>query len=265
MPQPVHYLPIVTTLVTIPFAVVLFKHWRSKPEALYLFWWFFGVVAYGIGTLTESLTTLMGWQPWLFKSWYISGALLGGAPLAQGSIYLLLRRKTGHVLTGVLAVFIFIASVFIIRSPIDLSLVEAHRLSGAVLEWQWVRLFSPFVNTYAFIFLVGGAFWSAWKYRSEGSDSRARYIGNILIAVGALLPGIGGASARAGLVEILYVTELIGILLIWAGYRKIAGSSTTSIHANQASYEPGVNLSPASNGIKSGLSAPESSGVNPIK
>jgi len=40
-----------------------------------------------------------------------------------------------------------------------------------------------------------------------------------MIAVGALLPGIGGAATRAGYVEALYVTELLGLLLIYAGYR----------------------------------------------
>lgn len=234
MPTFVHYVPIATTLITIPFAIVLYRHWRSKPTALYLLWWFIGVVAYGAGTLTESLTTLIGWQPWLFKSWYVAGALMGGAPLAQGSVYLLLRRKTAHILTVCLVTAIVVASAFVIASPLELSLVENHRLSGAVLSWQWVRAFSPFINSYAFVFLVGGAFWSAWKYRGAGPEYRPRYVGNILIAIGALLPGIGGASARGGFVEVLYVTEFIGILLIWAGYHTIANAHSKSVHQNQA-------------------------------
>jgi hypothetical protein len=35
-----------------------------------------------VGTLTESLTTLLGWQEPIFRAWYVSGALLGAAPLA---------------------------------------------------------------------------------------------------------------------------------------------------------------------------------------
>ncbi|WP_405284459.1 hypothetical protein V3331_02605 [Gaopeijia maritima] len=37
--------------------------------------------------------------------------------------------------------------------------------------------------------------------------------------MGALLPGIGGMATRMGHTEVLYVMELIGLLLIWAGYR----------------------------------------------
>ena len=37
--------------------------------------------------------------------------------------------------------------------------------------------------------------------------------------MGALLPGIGGAATRMGYTEVLYVMELIGLTLIWVGYR----------------------------------------------
>lgn len=235
MPTLVHYTPILTTLVAAAFTVVLYRHWRRKPEALYLAWWTFGAVAYGVGTLTESLTTVVGWDPFVFRAWYVSGALLGGFPLAQGTVYLLLRRKTAHLLTAVLVAFIATAAVFVFLSPLDYAAVEPHRLSGRVMEWSWVRLFSPFVNLYAVVFLVGGAAWSAWKYRKAGPEHRGRVRGNALIALGALLPGIGGSFTRAGYVEVLYVTELVGILLIWAGYRLIVGDQSRSIHHNQRS------------------------------
>ncbi len=231
MRQVIHFIPIVTTLVALPFAHILWKRWRAKPEALYMFWWFLGVVTYAAGTLTESLTTIFGWDPVVFKAWYISGAFLGGAPLAQGTVYLLLRRKTAHVLTALLVGYVVVASVFVIMSPLDLSVVETYRLSGNVLEWRWVRLFSPFVNVYAVVFLIGGAAWSAWKY--AGTDSKGRMWGNIWIMIGAILPGIGGSMARAGVVEVLYVTELVGLLLIWTGFQVITRSFSESIHANQ--------------------------------
>lgn len=234
MPTFVHYLPILTTLVAVPFFVILYRHWRRKPEALYLFWWMLGVLLYGVGTLTESLTTLFGWQEGVFRAWYISGALLGGAPLAQGTVYLLLKRRTAHVLTGVLLAVVAVASVCVLLAPIDYALVEPHRLSGSVFGWQWVRAFSPFINIYAFVFLAGGAAWSAWQYRKQGAEARPRMLGNVLIAVGALLPGIGGSFTRMGYVEVLYVTELAGLLLIWGGYALMTQTRTQSVHQNQA-------------------------------
>ena len=86
------------------------------------------------------------------------------------------------------------------------------------MEWEWVRLFSPFVNLYSVFFLVGGAALSAVRFRRQ-PEHRDRYLGNILIAVGAILPGIGGTMTRAGYVEALYVTELVGLMFIYGGYR----------------------------------------------
>jgi hypothetical protein len=217
-PALVHYIPIVTTILAIPFAAEIFRRYREHPERLHLLWWAAGIATYGVGTFTEAATTLIGWNEPTFRAWYISGALLGGAPLAQGTVYLLLARRTAHVLTVILVTFITIASVAVLMSPIDYTQVEAHRLTGRVLEWQWVRAFSPFVNMYAVIFLIGGAILSALRY-SGNPATRHRVIANVLIAVGAILPGIGGTATRMGYTEVLYVTELAGLLLIWMGYR----------------------------------------------
>ena len=59
---------------------------------------------------------------------------------------------------------------------------------------------------------------SAWRFRSD-STARHRFIGNCYIAMGALLPGIGGTATRFGHTEVLYVMEFLGLILIWIGYR----------------------------------------------
>ena len=217
-PAAVHYVPIVTTILAIPFTLEIYQRYREHPERLHLLWWAIGIATYGVGTFTEAATTLIGWNEPTFRAWYISGALLGGAPLAQGTVYLLLPRRTAHALTGILLAFVSIASAAVLLSPIDYTQVEAHRLTGRVLEWQWVRAFSPFVNMYAVIFLIGGAILSALRYSSNPA-TRHRVVANVLIAIGAILPGIGGTATRMGYTEVLYVTELAGLLLTWAGYR----------------------------------------------
>ncbi|MGD2044137.1 MAG: hypothetical protein PVJ28_10845 [Acidimicrobiia bacterium] len=228
----VHYLPVATTIVAALFTSVLYRHWRRKPGARYLLWWMIGVALYGVGTLTEATTTIFGWSEPVFRSWYVAGALLGAAPLAQGTVYLLLPRRIADRLAIAVATYIAIASAFVIATPILPEMVESHRLTGDAMAWQWVRLFSPLVNLYAVVFLIGGAIYSAVKYKRQGG-SGARVRGNWLIAIGAILPGIGGSFARAGVVEVLYVTELVGLLLIWAGYRTIAGDSGRTVHEAQ--------------------------------
>ena len=224
-----HYIPILTTVISISFTVVLYKHWQRKPEAKYLMWWTIGALCFGVGTLTESINVLAGWSVLDMKAWYISGALLGAFPLAQGTVYLLLKKKTADFLAGFFIIYILIASIAIILAPVDMSLVDPARLTGKVIMWTWARMFSILPNTYALVFLMGGAAWSAIQYaRKQGNGGRV--LGNWLIAIGALLPGIGGSFTRFGYVEVLFVTELIGISLIWAGYRVVTNAQTASIH-----------------------------------
>ncbi len=54
---------------------------------------------------------------------------------------------------------------------------------------------------------------------SGNPATRHRVYANVLIATGAILPGIGGTATRMGYVEVLYVTELVGLILTWSGYR----------------------------------------------
>jgi hypothetical protein len=228
----IYFIPIGTFFMSMIFSYVLFKHYQRKKDATYILWWLIGVLTYGAGTFTESFNTLNGWTETNFRWWYITGALLGGAPLAQGSVYLLLNKKAAHVLSAILVLTVVIASVFVLMSPIDYAAVEPERMSGKVFIWQWVRSFSPFINIYAVLFLVGGAIASAVKYfRNTGTS--VRFWGNVLIAIGAILPGIGGSFTRLGYVEVLYVTEFLGLLLIIIAYTIMKNEKMKSVHANQ--------------------------------
>lgn len=214
---PVHFLPILTTLFSAFFLYQIGGRYllRRSPH---LMWWAIGVFTYGLGTFFEAVITLFGNTIFLNKAWYVAGAILGGYPLAQGSVYLHLKRRTANILTAITLPFIIVSSVIVFLSPINLELMESFRPSGASLGWQWVRLFTPFINTYSAIFLIGSALYSAVRW-SKTENGRNRAIGNTLITIGALLPGIGGGMAKAGMVEALYIGEFIGIILIWLGYR----------------------------------------------
>jgi len=221
-----HYLPIITTILSMIFAYKIFDRYKKRNfKGRHLFWWGLGVIVYGMGTFAEGYITLFGWNPVIFKFWYIVGALLGGAPLAQGTVWFLLKETTARRLTYALVSVVIVAAFLVTLSPINYDLVNPNLPSGKVLEWQWTRGFSPFINLYAVIFLVGGAILSAWRFRKRTPDGdsknlvrKDRFIGNVLIAIGAILPGIGGVYTRAGYTLMLYIAEILGILLIWSGY-----------------------------------------------
>src|SRR3989304_2514671 len=102
MSDAVHYIPIATTLMSFAFAAVVFRRYRQKPGSRHLLWWTAGILTFGAGTFTEGYTAVFGWNEGIFRAWYITGALLGGAPLAQGTVYLLIPRRTAHRLSAAL-------------------------------------------------------------------------------------------------------------------------------------------------------------------
>jgi hypothetical protein len=239
----VGHIPIVTTVLAWAFAPIVFQRYRQKARtdgsgsARHLLWWSIGIFMFGVGTFTEGFTTLFGWHEPVFRSWYISGALLGGAPLAQGSVYLLFSRRTADRMTIVVFSYIAIAAVLVAISPIDAAKAADDILRGDVIEWSALRLLSIPINSYAAIMLIGGAAYSAYRFwRVAGDGNRAA--GNALIAVGALLPGIGGGFSRAGYTEVLYVGEFIGLILIYFGYR-------LNVAKRQVAVEPAPEASPA--------------------
>ncbi len=220
---PVHFLPILTTLLSAGFVAALLARASGRRWPPHLLWWAVGVFFYGFGTAIEATITLryaLDWggnTPTLTRLWYWAGAILGGYPLATGSVYLLLPRRTAHLLTSVSLLVVAAATVAVFLTPIDASLLEPHRPSGKVIVWTWVRLMTPAINLYAAVFLIGGAVWSSvgfmvWRY------SPRRAVGTALIAIGAMLPGIGGAMAKMDIVEALYFGEFVGLVLIIIGY-----------------------------------------------
>jgi len=212
------YLPILSTLISAAFAWAILARHRLKRQSYHLLWWGIGIGTYGLGTLIESLVTLFGWQSALFKAWYIAGALLGGAPLAVGVIYLLFGRRAGHIAVVLLLAAVSVTSIFVILSPVRMELVDPKMLNGRALAWQSIRRVSPFINSLAALSLVGGAIYSAIRFFGH-PESRRVSIGNMFIAIGALLPGIGGMGSRMGHTELLYIAEFIGVILIWVGYK----------------------------------------------
>ncbi len=214
---PVHYLPILTTLISAAFLVALFRRAIPRHWPRHLLWWAIGVFTYGLGTTLESIITLTGNTPTLNRWWYWAGAILGGYPLATGTVYLLLKPRTAHILTAISLTLVVVASVAVFLSPLNIDAMDPHKPAGAVIGWSWVRLMTPFINIYAAFFLIGGAIYSSIHFLGDRRQ-RDRAIGTACIAAGGLLPGIGGSMAKAGIVEALYVGELAGIILIWIGY-----------------------------------------------
>jgi hypothetical protein len=211
------YYPIVTTIFAFIIAREIFVHYRER-KLTYLLCWTLGVCSFGLAALAASINVLAGWSPANLKFWYIAGALVGGFPLAQGTLYFLASRKVANISTIVCMVIIAVAAVAVALTPISIPPDFDHELTGKVFTWKWVRGFSPIVNTYSFLVLLGGGIYSAYRYYSR-LDRDELHLSNANIALGGILPGIGGILIRMGYANALFVLDFLALAVIYSGYR----------------------------------------------
>jgi hypothetical protein len=214
-------LPFISFVLSIVFAALLFKRY-SERKGLHLLLWGIGMVFYGIGGFCEAFYGAFGWNSVIFRLWYLFGAILVAAWLGQGTVYLLARRRWAHATMVILALGSLYGAIRVFTAQLDPSLMTTSvhtgsELSGHAIVTPGVRVLTPFFNLYGTVTLVGGAAWSAWIFFRKRILLH-RTIGNVLIAVGAMLPAFGGTFSRFGVPAALYLGELFGALLIFAGF-----------------------------------------------
>jgi hypothetical protein len=211
-------LPLISGLLSVVFAGILLVRFSARRGAHHLVWGV-GMLFYAAGGLCEAYTGGFGWNALAFRLWYICGAFLSAAWLGQGSLFLLARRAWWvAVLAGILVLGSAYAVVKVFGAQLDPTLASGGAaLSGRVIVTRGVRSLTPIFNIYGTLALVGVAVWSAVMFARKQVRAH-RMAGSILIAVGALMPAVGGSFSRMGLENLLYGSELLGALLMFVGF-----------------------------------------------
>ena len=214
-------LPFTSSLVSVIFAFFVLRRYLAR-RGLHLLLWGIGMIFYGIGGFCEGYYGAFGWSPLVFRLWYLFGAILVAAWLGQGTVYLLVKRLWAHALMVVLALGSLYSAFRVFGAELDPSLMTASlhtgsEMSGHAIVTPGVRMLTPFFNIYGTITLVGGAGYSIWLFWRKRVLLH-RTIGNIFIAVGAILPAFGGTFSRVGFAGALYVSEFLGAVLMFIGF-----------------------------------------------
>jgi hypothetical protein len=218
-----HYIPFLSTLVTFAFAAAVFARFL-KRRGPHLLLWAIGLLFFSIGTLSEVILAF-SFSGLVLKLWYLSGAMLTAAWLGQGTIHLLVR-KTGiaWTLTGILTAVSLLATTLILLAPLtpaaasyNVTMAISSQYKDILTRGGLTIALTILLNIYGTLTLVGGAIYSAfifWRKRVLLN----RLIGNVLIAAGALAPAMAGSFVKMGLVDALYLSELIGVVLMYIGF-----------------------------------------------
>lgn len=219
-----HYLPILSTIVSFGFAAAVLARWRYKKPNNLLFWGL-GLVFYGLGTLSEVIMSFT-FNPWVLKMWYLSGAMLTAAWLGQGTVYLLVRkRRIANALMVFMVILSAISALLVAVALIDPAAAAGYNVTQPIsaqykeilIRSGTITLLTILLNIYGTLTLVGGALYSAFLFWRK-SILADRMLGNLLIAGGAMMPAMAGSFIKAGLVDWLYLSEFIGVILMYGGF-----------------------------------------------
>jgi hypothetical protein len=135
------------------------------------------------------------------------------AYLGVGSAWLQLPRRGRDVLLGALAAATVAAVVTVALAPVD-----AERLASAASGRPPANdalqghafLWAASLNTIGTILLVGGALYSVVR--------RRRVRANAWIAADAIVVALATGLSRTGTYSLVYLGELVGIALMFAGF-----------------------------------------------
>jgi hypothetical protein len=214
-------LPFTSSIISFTFAFLIFRRY-FKRKGPHLLLWGIGMIFYGVGGFCEAFYGAFGWNALVFRLWYLFGAILVAAWLGQGTVYLLARPRWANGLMIVLGLGSLYGMLRVFGAELDPTLLTSSlhtgsELSGSAIVTPGIRILTPFFNLYGTVTLVGGAAWSAWIFwRKRILLHRA--IGNLLIALGALLPAFGGTFSRFGINGALYISEFLGAILMFIGF-----------------------------------------------
>lgn len=207
---------LIATVISAVFAGIVFRQYvaRRRPYQLV---WSLAILVFALGTFFQFLAEVGGWTPFLYQAWYFTGAMVAAALLGQGTVYLQAPRRLADVTATILGLIFLNGLVLVSATPVNLShALTPQGVTGDGFPTTLLILLVP-LNIYGTVALVGGALWSVYHFWRSGKLGR-RALGTFLIAVGGLTVATGGTANRLGIPGILYLTELLGVAIIFVGY-----------------------------------------------
>jgi hypothetical protein len=233
----VRYLPFASTLIVFVFAALVLLRFKQRG-GIHLLLWGIGLVMYGLGTLAEAVLAV-SYSSLMLHTWYLFGAVLTPAWLGQGTIYLLVRRQN---VANILLVVLTLVSIFALLHVFGLPTKdEVYNVSVPVSAqykdvMERTGLTGALLGLFAFygtLALVGGALYSAYIFWRKRIMPQ-RVLGNVLIAAGALSPAMGGVLVARGFGDYLFVSELLGAIIMFIGFRLATTRQPVPVAAPQA-------------------------------
>ena len=193
-------------------------HRRPRPH----------IAAYGVGMTMFAVATwaffiglTFGWAGPVYRAFYLFGAILNIPYLALGSMFLVVGRRSGHVMTIILGAFTAISTTLTATVPFANPLPESGVPHDIFASGFGPRLFAIIGGAAGSTILIALALVSIFRF---WKSNRRIVWGNLLIVAGTFAAASGGTGLALGESSAFAVSLLAAVTLIWAGYRVASGA-----------------------------------------
>ena len=239
-------LPGAATVLCFSLAWQMLRRFAGRRQVHELVW---GAtfLAFGLAAGSEAYAGVFGWTPGLVRLYYLAGASLSVGFLALGTLVLLVPRPIALVALGVVLVQSLFMVFLVLRTPVDPEIVKVAGWS-ALSRSGSLRALALTINVLGTMTVLIGTFGSAYAQWVSGQGGRA--LGVLLIGLGTLTVASGASFTRFGH-HFLYGPMVLGLLLIFAGYRRVTAPGDRRIVTDTDRIAPpGPDAEPADGTIR---------------
>ena len=219
--------PLAAALVALAFAGALARQHLARRRS-YQAIWAAALLMYAVASFMVFLGALDGWSAAEFRWYWVLGAVLNVPFLAQGELDLMVKRREVRWGLYVLLAFVTAYTIAVVRTAdVSAEALEQELPSGKEVfgAGSAAHRLPQLISIPAYLVLVGGASWSAWRMRGH-PELRDRFWGTLLIALGAtVIAGFGSAFAALGKLAPFALALLAGIAVMFWGFLRASRSA----------------------------------------
>ena len=228
-------------IVACAFALITFDRWqvRGQPHELA---WTIAMTLFAIGSLALWWAEATGWTIFVFRIFFLSGAVLNVGWLALGTIYLIAGTTTGDRIRNYLIGLSAFSIGVVLVAPAKKEISVGEFPSARELFGVTPRILAAVGSGVPALIIIFGALWSTYRVIKKSSPTistrNVRIVksplrlatSNILVAAGTIvLSASGSLAGRLGKDRAFAVTLLIGLCILFAGFLVATNTSQTTL------------------------------------
>ena len=177
---------------------------------------------FAIATWCLFIGVTFGWTSLVYRLFFLFGAVLNIPFLALGSMFLVVGRRSGHIMTIALGALTAISTTLVLTVPFERSLPDGGIPHDMFDTGFGPRLFAIIGAASGATILIVLALVSLVRFWKK---DRGLVWGNALIVAGTFSAAWGGTGLALGDAGGFALSLFLAVTLIWSGYRVASGGS----------------------------------------